>query len=226
MVSAATAELCAAAAASDLAELRRLLRKKADPRQADYDGRTPLHLAASEGSVPAMELLLAACPALNVNATDRWRHTPLSDALGHGHQEAAAWLQARGGASWNRPSAAGLCWAAFRGDAARLQSLVRAGASVNAADYDGRTALMLAVCEGHAHAVHALLRMGADPHLKDRHGHTALDEATAVEVVAEEADDRPSSCSTAEGGGARMSRHGRSSDGGSIEAALRAHAAK
>merc|ERR1711988_158294 len=198
VVSAATAELCAAAAASDLTELQRLLRKKADPRKADYDGRTPLHLAASSGSVAAMELLLAACPTLDINAIDRCRRTPLSDALAHGNHDAASWLQTRGGATWNRPNAARLCWAAFRGDAAELESLVRAGANVNAADYDGRSALMLAACEGHETAVRSLLSMGADPHLKDRHGCSALDEkemAGMITRVASDAQAQSTTCS-------------------------------
>ena len=124
-----------------------------------------------------MEILLDACPSLNINAVDRWHHTPLADALDHGHAEAAAWLQERGGAAWNRRSAAAMCWAASRGDTARVQALVREGRDTNVADYDGRTALMLAASEGWEHAVQWLLAAGADPHLKDRHGHTALDDA-------------------------------------------------
>lgn len=32
-----------------------------------------------------------------VNPADRWRETPLSDALRHGHDEVAAYLKAKGG---------------------------------------------------------------------------------------------------------------------------------
>jgi len=176
-VSAATTELCAAAAAGDLSELRRLLRKKADPSKADYDGRTPLHLAASEGCVPAIELLLETWPTLDINALDRHHHTPLADALEHGKKDAARFLQARGGSVFNRRSAAALCWAAFHGDTTRIASLVNQGRDPNVADYDGRTALMLAASEGRADCVRWLLAASADPALKDRHGHTALDDA-------------------------------------------------
>ena len=167
--------------------MRLLIAARAALDLPDSDGRTPLHLAASEGSVAAMELLLAACPTLDINATDRWRRTPLSDALDHGNHEAAGWLKTRGGTTWNRPTAARLCWAACRGDTAKLEALIRAGANVNAADYDGRSALMLAACEGHELTMQLLLRMGADPHLKDRRGHSALDEIEKSGIITQAA---------------------------------------
>ena len=58
-----------------------------------------------------------------------------------------------------------------------MQSLIHQGRDPNVADYDGRTALMLAASEGWVDAVRWLLAAGADPALKDRHGHTALDDA-------------------------------------------------
>lgn len=42
----------------DLARLRRLLRAGADPCAVDYDRRSPLHIAASEGSLAAVRLLV------------------------------------------------------------------------------------------------------------------------------------------------------------------------
>jgi ankyrin repeat protein len=49
-----------------------------DISAGDYDGRTALHLAASEGQVKATELLLT--NGANVNAADRFGNTPLQDA--------------------------------------------------------------------------------------------------------------------------------------------------
>ena len=45
----------------------------------DYDGRTPLHLAAAEGSVAATEWLLQ--QGVDPSAVDRFGRTPLMDAL-------------------------------------------------------------------------------------------------------------------------------------------------
>ncbi len=44
----------------DLAKLSRYLLAGADPNMRNCDYRTPLHMAASEGSVAAVELLLEA----------------------------------------------------------------------------------------------------------------------------------------------------------------------
>jgi ankyrin repeat protein len=45
----------------------------------DYDGRTPLHLAASEGSLAACEWLMG--KRVDLSAVDRFGRTPLMDAL-------------------------------------------------------------------------------------------------------------------------------------------------
>ena len=45
----------------------------------DYDGRTPLHLAASEGALAVTDWLLQ--QRVDVNAIDRFGRTPLTDAL-------------------------------------------------------------------------------------------------------------------------------------------------
>lgn len=58
--------------------------------------------------------------------------------------------------------------AAARGDAADVKRLIGAGASVDARDADGRTALLRATHGNHIEAARALIGAGADVNAKDR----------------------------------------------------------
>lgn len=70
--------LCSAASVGDLGELRRLVACGADILQADYDGRTALHLAASEGRIGVVRFLLSI--GADAEQKDRWGNTALTDA--------------------------------------------------------------------------------------------------------------------------------------------------
>jgi glutaminase len=60
----------------------------------DYDFRTPLHLAASEGSLTTAEWLLAR--GVDASVVDRFGRTPLMEALQNSHTAVAqALLQVR-----------------------------------------------------------------------------------------------------------------------------------
>jgi hypothetical protein len=71
--------LCAAAASGNVAKLEELQSCGVELSTADYDGRTALHLAASEGQVDAVRWLLDNEAAVNV--VDRVHGTPLDDAM-------------------------------------------------------------------------------------------------------------------------------------------------
>jgi glutaminase len=77
--------LCAASAKGDLNELRRLVARNVDINRADYDGRTALHLAASDGRIDALRFLLER--GANPDVSDRWGNQPLDDAERGGHFE-------------------------------------------------------------------------------------------------------------------------------------------
>ena len=75
------AELCDAAFCGDVARLRSSISDGgSDPNTGDYDRRTPLHVAASEGRLEAVRYLVDEAKA-DPSPVDRWGNTPLDDAL-------------------------------------------------------------------------------------------------------------------------------------------------
>ena len=61
---------------------------------SDYDGRTPLHIASSEGNLPAMRYLLS--NGAPVHSRDRYGRCSLDDALRFNHHEAIKLLREAG----------------------------------------------------------------------------------------------------------------------------------
>ena len=83
--------LCWAASQGDLNEIKRMVANGVNLEEADYDGRTCIHLAASEGKLDIIQFLIG--KKINLNPKDRWGGTPLDDAKRHGHEEVQAILQ-------------------------------------------------------------------------------------------------------------------------------------
>ena len=73
--------LCQAAFENNLPDLKRLISNGVDPNESDYDGRTAMHLAASEGHLPILEYLVGI--RANIMCRDRFGGTPLMDAVRH-----------------------------------------------------------------------------------------------------------------------------------------------
>ena len=65
-----------------------------------------------------------------------------------------------------------------------VKLLLARGASLEARDDRGRTALMIAAQRGHAQIVTTLLAVGADPKARDREGQTATDLTNDTAVLA------------------------------------------
>lgn len=71
--------------------------------------------------------------------------------------------------------------AAYEGDTERVQALIAAGATPDAVDHKGFTALMFAAESGKPETVHILLEAGARTDQTDPNGDTACDHALSFE---------------------------------------------
>ncbi|RXN06137.1 60 kDa lysophospholipase-like isoform X4 [Labeo rohita] len=70
---------CAAAKNGDIEALEAIRDMGTDLNKANYDGRTPLHIAACEGQVNVVEYLLG--KGVSIYAKDRFGDTPLRNAI-------------------------------------------------------------------------------------------------------------------------------------------------
>jgi glutaminase len=191
-------EIIWAASKGDLGAIQREHIRGADLNCADYDGRTPLHLAAAEGQLAVVEYLVKRTVdvrPVNVNPRDRWHGTPLDDAIVSGHEQVAALLRRAGGTQGRNASlreapmtrvdqpqadpgrTIELIWAAGEGDLLAVRRLMARGVPLHVADYDRRTPLHLAASEGRLETVRFLLEQGVPAGPQDRWGYTPLDDA-------------------------------------------------
>ena len=186
--------LCDAAASNNIDALRAIFEAGGDMNAGDYDRRTAMHLAASEGKLEAVRFLVEVAGA-DHSPRDRWLGTPLDDATRHDHFEVIVYLKSNGGEEGNpravspseqdtdatatNISATALCNAAASNNIDALRAIFEAGGDMNAGDYDRRTAMHLAASEGKLEAVRFLVEVaGADHSPRDRWLGTPLDDAT------------------------------------------------
>ena len=71
-------ELLFAAARNDITGIRQLIAKGVPVHAGNFDSRTALHLAAAEGNLETVKLLINYKHPINVR--DRWKSTPLDEA--------------------------------------------------------------------------------------------------------------------------------------------------
>ena len=76
----------------DIEHLKKLYNLEIDMNQADYDGRTALHLATCENHIEIVEFLIN-IGKVKKNPKDRWNNTPLDEAVKLNHTEIVHLLQ-------------------------------------------------------------------------------------------------------------------------------------
>ena len=160
----ANARVADAAKAGDAAAVKAMLKSGGDVNEAQGDGMTALHWAASHGDAAMTQMLLAA--GANIRATTRLGGiTPLHMASQAGHTQVVAALIAAG-ADVNIATSTGataLMLAARGGSADTATRLIETGADINAQENAfGQTALMVAAGLDRADVVRLLLARGAD----------------------------------------------------------------
>ncbi|XP_028971649.2 ankyrin repeat domain-containing protein 50 [Esox lucius] len=175
--------LASAAHAGSDEVVQLLLSRGADPLISDHQGQTSLTLAARQGHVGVLGVLLTwargqgpAVSAEMLEHADSEGWTALRSAAWGGHTEAVHMLLETG-AEVDQSDAEGrtaLRAAAWGGHEEILLTLLDHGGQVDKADREGRTPLIAAAYMGHREAVEILLDRGAEVDLADGDGRTAL----------------------------------------------------
>ena len=197
------AVMLSAAARDDAERVLSLLQSGVSPSACDYDKRSGLHVAASEGSLAVVNCLIDR--GADVNCVDRFGHTPLDDAVKAGNADVIDALRLTGAqhsetfrraapmspeaalasqllveAASEEARVALLLFAASRDDVDRCRMLLDSGVLPSAMDYDQRSALHVAASDAAAAVVRLLIDRRADVNARDRWGHTPLDDAASI----------------------------------------------
>jgi hypothetical protein len=142
----------------------------------DYDRRTALHVAASEGHLEICKFLVSR--GAKINRSDRWGGSPLDDASRNRYTELIAYLRSLGATSGSANNTTNFIKAAADGDYDEVLMYLEAGeVNIDEGDYDKRTALHLAAGEGNNMIVELLCDYKANVNVEDRWGNRPLDDA-------------------------------------------------
>uniref|UniRef100_A0A915CJA0 asparaginase n=4 Tax=Ascarididae TaxID=6250 RepID=A0A915CJA0_PARUN len=169
--------LCHAASKGDVDLLENLRESGAILSATDYNGRSALHVAARAGHKNAVIYLLK--HGVSVHLRDEWDENPLMSAIRSKNLACIKALRDAGAVPVGNPIDLGveLCLLTSRGDIDALGAWIAAGVDINEKDYEGRTALHVAVCAGNEELVTYLLARGANPEAIDNTSYTPIDEA-------------------------------------------------
>lgn len=170
------AEVFMEATGGRLEKVRQLLDAGANIRSTNYEGRTPLHAAASAGHEAIVHLLLER--GAEVDAKDRDNNTPLHLAVLQDRERIIRVLLDRG-ADVNARSTTGktpLHIAVWKGIDDVVRLLLDRGANMEAKDIYGRTPLHIATDDEYPpnSVIRLLVRRGANINAFDNSGQTPL----------------------------------------------------
>ncbi|GFS37452.1 K+ transporter 1 [Actinidia rufa] len=165
--------LCFATLRGDDLLLHQLLKRGLDPNESDNNGRTALHIAASQGSENCVLVLLDY--GADPNSRDSEGNVPVWEALLANHESVAKLLTDNGATISAGDVAQFACTAAEQNKLELLKEIVRHGGDVTLPRSNGSTALHVAVCEGNNEMVKFLLEKGSDIDKPDHHGWTPRD---------------------------------------------------
>lgn len=122
---AAGCNLLQAAARGDVPVMKAILAQRVTHANfRDYDRRTALHVAASEGHLHSVQYLIQTCH-VKVNRSDRWGGSPLDDAHRHRHLDVVAYLRQHGAVTGSGNRLTNLIKAAADGDLDEVQTLLK-----------------------------------------------------------------------------------------------------
>lgn len=177
--------MCSAAKEGNFQGIKKLKEDGGDYSMTDYDGRTPLHIAAAAGhELLVEEMLLDGCP---VHKKDHTGCTPLTEAIKNKHFQIIEMLRNAGAVlkCSQQQTCNELMMNVVGNDLDAITAWHAGGADLDASNYDGRTALHIAVARGAEDIVRFLISQGCDPERKDNFGRTPMSEAAEQEEIIE-----------------------------------------
>ncbi|XP_063725760.1 L-asparaginase 1-like [Symsagittifera roscoffensis] len=174
--------LCAAAANEDGGTTLRTLLSSCEGKRkvscADYDRRTPLHVACSAGNEACARYLVK--HGASVHLKDMHGDTPLTCAV-KSKSVAIVAILVQAGAHFpyteSTKVANGISMAAYYDDIQLLEAYAEAGADFSQPDVHGNYALHVACTNGNHKSIALMLRRGADPNCRNQ-----LTNETAFEI--------------------------------------------
>ena len=152
-------------------EVKAILLSGVDVNTKAEGGKTALHVAAVNGNIEIVKLLLnqRGCDA---NSKDSKGRTPAAFAEAYGRVDMAKLIQSHGTSPSSTTTSDDIIRASFEGNLQLVSQCIKQGQSVSKPGHDGKTALHIAAGFGHLEIVKLLLQNAASVDARDSKGRT------------------------------------------------------